>query len=187
MYRNLTFLACLVCMACMASGCSPGMASMGRIQPYESSRFFPNEQSARPIPADTVSTDQSADPAFLTGMADGEPVTTLPVAVTGQLLARGQHEFTTFCTPCHGMSAAGDGPVAGYFDPRPASLVSARARDFADGHIYDVISNGYKQMYSYDARIAPADRWAIVAYLRALQRNPSDPLAGAPAAQQQGQ
>jgi mono/diheme cytochrome c family protein len=90
-------------------------------------------------------------------------------AVTAALLDRGHERFGIFCAPCHGAGGDGNGIIVQRGMPRPTSYHDDRLRAADDQHFFDVISNGYGAMYSYAARVPPADRWAIVAYIRALQ------------------
>ncbi len=90
-------------------------------------------------------------------------------AVTAALLERGHERFGIFCQPCHGAGGDGNGIVVQRGMPQPTSYHDERLRSADDQHFFDVISNGYGAMYSYAARVPPADRWAIVAYIRALQ------------------
>jgi mono/diheme cytochrome c family protein len=90
-------------------------------------------------------------------------------ALTAELLARGRQRFGIFCSPCHGASGDGNGIVVERGMPRPTSYHEDRLRTADDQHFFDVISNGYGVMYSYASRVTPHDRWAIVAYIRALQ------------------
>lgn len=90
-------------------------------------------------------------------------------AVTAALLERGQERFGIFCQPCHGVAGDGNGIIVQRGMPRPTSYHDERLRAADDQHFFDVISNGYGVMYSYASRLRPEDRWAIVAYIRALQ------------------
>ena len=92
-----------------------------------------------------------------------------PPPVTPALLARGRERFDIFCAPCHGLDGTGDGRVVQRGFPHPPSYLSGRLRDAPADHFLDVITNGFGVMYPYADRVAPADRWAIVAYIRALQ------------------
>jgi mono/diheme cytochrome c family protein len=85
------------------------------------------------------------------------------------LLERGQQRFDIFCSPCHGANGDGNGIVVERGMPPPTSYHAERLRNEEDQHFFDVITNGYGAMYSYGARVPPRDRWAIVAYIRALQ------------------
>src|SRR5438067_9614077 len=96
-------------------------------------------------------------------------VTQLPVSLTPQLLARGRERYDIYCSMCHGRTGNGNGMIVQRGFPVPPSYHIDRLRNAPIGHFYDVITNGYGVMYSYAARVEPADRWAIAAYIRALQ------------------
>jgi mono/diheme cytochrome c family protein len=98
---------------------------------------------------------------------DDQPVP--PPPVTEALLRRGQQRFDIYCAPCHGRTGDGGGIVVARGFPAPPSYFTERLRDAAIGHFYDVITHGHGAMFSYADRVSPADRWAIVAYIRALQ------------------
>jgi mono/diheme cytochrome c family protein len=100
--------------------------------------------------------------------ARDQAVTSKP-PLTAALLDRGAERFGIFCSPCHGAGGDGNGMIVQRGMPRPTSYHDDRLRAADDQHFFDVISNGYGAMYSYAARVPPADRWAIVAYIRALQ------------------
>ncbi len=105
-----------------------------------------------------------------------------PPPVTLALLQRGQAQYRVFCTPCHSELGDGHGMVVQRGFPPPPSYHSARLRNAPPSHFYDVITQGYGAMYSFAARIPPQDRWAIIAYIRALQRSQDARLADVPAA-----
>jgi mono/diheme cytochrome c family protein len=94
---------------------------------------------------------------------------TFPLPVNQALMERGQERYAAFCTPCHGLQGDGNGLVALRGMKHPPSYHTDRLRESPNGYFYDVISNGFGQMYGYAAQIPPRDRWAIVAYVRALQ------------------
>lgn len=124
----------------------------------------------RTAPAGTVARDDAARQAAMTQKP----------AVDAALLTRGQDRYQVFCTPCHDRTGQGNGIVVQRGMPRPPSYHDPRLRDAPDQHFFDVISNGYGAMYSYAARIAPRDRWAIVAYIRALQLSRNAKLGDVP-------
>jgi mono/diheme cytochrome c family protein len=111
--------------------------------------------------------------------AVGETTVKLP-PITPQLLARGRERFDIFCSPCHSIAGDGDGMVARRGFPHPPSYHTDRLRAASDAHFYAVITNGYGAMFSYATRIEPADRLAIVAYIRALQLSQHAPIAQLP-------
>jgi mono/diheme cytochrome c family protein len=106
---------------------------------------------------------------------DKKPVPAPPLTLA--LLQRGQEQFRIYCTPCHSELGDGDGMVVQRGFPHPPSFHSALLRDAPTQHFYDVITNGFGVMYSYAARVEPSDRWAIAAYIRALQLSQRTPVA----------
>ena len=101
-------------------------------------------------------------------------------AVTAASVEIGRQRFDVFCVPCHGAAADGRGIAAGFFRPPPPALITDTLRAQPVGYFYDVITNGKGIMYSYASRVAPEDRWAIVAYLRALQLSQNTPASAVP-------
>jgi len=93
----------------------------------------------------------------------------MPVALTPQLLQRGQERFNIYCAPCHGATGEGNGMIVRRGYPPPPSYHIDRLRAAADGHFFEVITNGFGRMYEYGTRVPVEDRWAIIAYIRALQ------------------
>ena len=152
--------------------------------------FFPDGASMHKPPAGTVARGMlAADDAYFRGVAhDTTFVRDVPVAVDRRLLARGRERFDIYCAPCHGRSGNGYGIVnmraqalnEGTWTP-PADLTSQAVIDRPSGHIYNTISKGIRNMPSYAAQIAPEDRWAIVAYVRALQLSRNATINDVPA------
>ena len=147
------------------------MAEQSRYEPLEGSTFFADGRSSRPLPTGTIARGQlNSDPHFYAGMQGGELATTLPMTVTRALLERGQERFNIFCSPCHDRVGTGKGTVAlRGFRRMPASFHDDRLKQVPPGYLYYVISNGFGVMDDYAAQVKPEDRWAIVAYIRALQ------------------
>jgi mono/diheme cytochrome c family protein len=135
------------------------MASQPRYDPYEESSFFPDALSARPLPAGTIPRDFAPVPS-------DEP----PFPITLDVVHRGRERFNIYCTPCHGFAGYGDGMAArrGFQRP-PASFHSDKLRAAAPAYFFDVMTNGFGAMPPYSYQVAPHDRWAIAAYIRALQ------------------
>ena len=147
------------------------MAQEPRYRPFQPSDFFPNGASARPLPNDTVARGHAGeDTLMLTGKdASGQDSTELPFPATRAVLERGRQRFEIYCVECHGYSGDGDGMVVQRGFLPPPSYNSDRLRQAPVGHFFDVITNGFGAMPSYASQIPVSDRWAIVAYIRALQ------------------
>lgn len=171
--RGLTyrpgFAALLAALAIVLAGCGD-MYNESRIKPLEESRFYADRQSSRPLVPGTIPRGMAnAGDEFHTGMSGGKPLTAIPAPIDSVFLARGQDRFNTFCSPCHGRTGEGNGMIVQRGFPRPNSFHQDSVRAKPVGYYYDVITNGFGRMYSYAPSIPPGDRWAIVAYLRALQ------------------
>lgn len=162
--KPLLLLLLLVC------GCKQDMADMPRYDPLEKSNQFADGMSARMPVTGTVARD-----ADLSTTSDD-----IPLPITMALLERGQQRFDIFCSPCHGRTGDGHGMVVQRGFPAPPTYHQDALRKAPDRHFYDVITNGYGAMYSYAARVPPSDRWAIVAYIRALQVSRDVPAAALP-------
>jgi mono/diheme cytochrome c family protein len=169
--------------AIIVIGCRQDMHNQTKMKPYRPSRFFADGQGSRPPVADTVARGQLREnEVYYTGQtADGEMVAEIPVPVTREVLVRGQQRFNIFCAPCHGRLGDGHGMVARRGYKQPASMHDPRLVASPAGYFYDVMTNGFAVMPSYATQIPPADRWAIVAYVRALQLSQGARLAELPA------
>lgn len=139
------------------AACGQNMREQPRYETLGEASAFENDSSARMPPEGTVS--QSMAAYADTGRPD----------VDEALLAHGRERFDIYCAPCHGLGGYGDGMIVQRGFPTPPSFHEARLREAPADHFYDVITNGYGVMYSYASRVPPQDRWAIVAYIRALQ------------------
>lgn len=170
--RNALGLGVLGCVL-IAAGCNWEMRNDSRLKPLEGSPVFADGRSSRPlVPGVVAQHDKAILPSALTtGMGDdGEPVAEIPIKVTAEVLERGRNRFNIYCSVCHGEDGYGNGPIVRRGFPQPPSYHIDRLRRAPVGHMFDVISNGYGVMYSYNDRIPKVeDRWAIVAYVRALQ------------------
>ena len=124
---------------------------------------------------------ESARTGEIAGTAARETQDTAAPPLDLTLLKRGQERFDVFCTPCHGRVGDGDGMIVERGFPAPPSYHIDRLRQAPTQHFYDVITNGYGAMYSYAARVPPRDRWAIAAYIRALQASQAARLDDVPA------
>ena len=155
-----------------------------RYEPMERSDFFADKRSARPLVEGTVARGMLREDEHLnTGKVGGAPATALPMAADLALLQRGRQRYGIYCTPCHGLAGRGDGMVVRRGYRKPASLHEERLRAQPVGYFYDVITNGFGAMPDYAAQIGVRDRWAIVAYIRALQLSQHAGLQDVPADQ----
>ena len=152
---------------------NPNMDNQPKYKSQAESQFFSDGATMRTPVAGTVARGQlrEDDEFFLGKKADGSFVKKAPVEVTIQLLERGQERFNIYCSPCHGRVGDGKGIVTSRGYTVPPTFHSDQIREFPDGQLYDIISNGVRNMPSYRFQIPPEDRWAIVCYLRALQRS----------------
>ena len=141
--------------------------------PLRQSAFFGDARSARPIVPGTVPRGRlNEDSVLYSGKVNGPgsaDADAFPFAITAESLARGQERFNIYCSPCHGRTGQGDGMVVRRGYRRPPSYHQDRLRSAPVGHFFDVITNGFGAMPDYAAQISAEDRWAIVAYVRALQ------------------
>jgi mono/diheme cytochrome c family protein len=161
----------VVLMMVVSAGCRQKMADQPRYDPYDKSTFFADMLSARPLPAGTVSRNTvSKNEMMDLGMTNGKPADRFPFPVTMDVLNRGRQRYDIYCVPCHGYTGTGDGMAArrGFRRP-PASFHADELRNAPPGHFFDVITNGFGAMPSYAYQIDTRDRWAIIAYIRALQ------------------
>jgi mono/diheme cytochrome c family protein len=151
---------CAIASICLAAaGCGQNMTSQPKYAEYEPAPLFRNGQVLQPPVVGTVARD---DIAWADEAANRPPL-------TRELLTRGRERFDIYCAPCHGRVGDGGGMIVTRGMPRPPSLHEERLRGEPDQHFFDVITRGYGVMYSYASRVRPRDRWAIVAYIRALQ------------------
>ena len=179
-----SYLMVGVCLVLLA-GCRQDMHNQPKYRPLRASEFFRDGSSARPLVEGTIARGAlQEDEAFFTGKNGSTLVTEMPFAVDDRVLARGQERYNIYCSPCHDATGGGRGMVVqrGYRPPPPFS--DPRLRSAAPGHFFDIMTNGFGAMPDYRAQITPRDRWAIVAYIRALQlargASPSDVPGGDP-------
>lgn len=161
--------------------CRQDMHDQPKFRGYRQTSFFPDKRSARPVVEDTVARGQlREDERFYTGKADGKPIADLPVPVTRELLSGGRERYEIFCAPCHDRTGGGLGMVVRRGYRRPNSFHLDRLRESPAGYFYEVMTVGFGSMSDYAAQIEPEDRWAIVAYIRALQLSQRATLADVP-------
>ena len=167
---NLAALRWLLIALCGLTACRPDMYNQPRSKSLGPSDFFQDGAASRPPPDHTVARGQlHADTIYYTGMSGTNLIATLPMQVTTNMLDRGRDRFNIYCSVCHGLTGEGNGMVVQRGFPPPPSYLSDRLLSAPVGHFYDVITRGYGIMYSYATRVKPEDRWAIAAYIRALQ------------------
>jgi len=163
-------LATLLAAIALTVACRLDMHVQPRYNPMDGSSFFDDGRSARPVIPGTVARGQlRTGDGFYTGMVDGKELDAFPFPVTRDVLRRGQERFNIYCTPCHDRLGTGHGMIVQRGFPQPPSYHIDRLRQAPVGHFVNVIANGYGTMYSYASRVEPRDRWAIAAYIRALQ------------------
>jgi mono/diheme cytochrome c family protein len=183
----LTRLVIIAGCLALLSGCSfrLWMYDQPRNTALTRNVFFEDNRSARPVEPGTVAIDGVQDQSefFYTGLVDGQEVDYLPMPVTEELLDRGQQQYEIYCAPCHGLSGYGNGMVARRGGTPPANYHSEYVRSMPISRYYYVITNGFRNMYPYAQKIEPEDRWAIAAYMRALQLSQRAEAADVPVEQ----
>lgn len=165
----------------------PDMDYQDRYDPQEQRPFFGDKRASRqPVPGTVARGRLKEDSNFFTGVADGQYIGRNPLKIDQELLELGQRRFNTYCSPCHDRTGQGRGLVAQRAMWIPTNLQEQRIREFNDGEIFNVITHGRRSMPSYRTQIVEADRWAIVAYVRALQRTAGGTVADVPPDQRAG-
>jgi mono/diheme cytochrome c family protein len=180
-------LAMLIALsAIQVAACRRDMQDQPKYVPFRESSFFADERSARPLVEGTVARGQlHDDPLLDTGKVDGADATIFPFPITAAVMARGEERFNIYCSPCHGLTGQGNGMVVRRGYRAPPTYHQDRLREAPVGHFFDVVTNGFGAMPDYAAQISAADRWAIVAYIRALQLSEHATLAEIPAAERE--
>jgi mono/diheme cytochrome c family protein len=160
------------------------MANQPRYDPLEPSSFFADGMSARPRVAGTVARGELiTNEFFATGKMGGQDADGFPMPVTAAVVDRGNDRFNVYCTPCHGRLGDGRGMIPSRGYRRPPSYHTDALRKQPTGHFFDVITNGFGAMPQYGTIIPPQDRWAIVAYIRALQLSQNATINDVPASE----
>jgi len=177
----------------------PDMDHQAKYKPQAESKFFADGRADRPLPAGTVPFGREAakaDPAFLRAddfrydgkLPDGSFGRGFPAGleVTRDIVLRGQNRFMIYCAPCHGQLGDGNGITKSYGMLTTPTYHDDRLRGMAEGEIFNTITHGKNTMMSYADKLAPDDRWAVVAYVRALQRAAHGSLNDVPPEQRGG-
>ena len=168
--RWATSAFCLLTSALLLVGCRQKMSYQPKYDPLEPSDFFADGMSARPRIAGTVARGELVSNPFMeTGKIGGVDGDGFPFPVTEAVVNRGQERFNIYCSECHGRLGDGNGMIPSRGFRRPPSYHSAALRAAKTGHFFDVMTNGFGAMPPYAAQVSVSDRWAIVAYIRALQ------------------
>jgi mono/diheme cytochrome c family protein len=172
----------LLALVGMLTGCREDMQNQPRFKPLRKSDFYEDGRSSRPVIPGTIARGQlRADSYLYTGMAGKAAGDSMPFPVTREVLERGRERFNIYCAPCHSRMGDGNGMIVQRGYRRPPSYHIDRLRKAPLGHFFDVMTNGFGAMPDYAAQIAPHDRWAIAAYIRALQLSQNAPAGLVPA------
>ena len=185
MAARLHLLGAVAGLALLAlPGCRQDMHDQPKYQPLEASTFFKDGRASRPRVPGTVARGRRDDDAVLvSGKADGKLTEVFPAPVTKAMLDRGHQRFDVYCSPCHDRSGGGRGMIVMRGYKQPSSFHEDRLRGMPPGYFFDVMTNGFGVMPSYAAQVPVADRWAIAAYIRALQLSQHATLAEVPEAE----
>ena len=160
------------------------MHDQPKYKPYRLSEFFDDHRDMRPRLAGTVARGQlDADALLYTGKVDGQFAADLPMPLDAALLDRGQERYNIYCSPCHDRTGGGEGMIVQRGYRRPTSFHDGRLRQSPVGYFFDVATNGFGVMPAYAAQIPTEDRWAIAAYIRALQLSQDATVSDVPAAE----
>lgn len=186
MPTNRVLLGVSLLLAGLGAACRQDMHDQPKYIPLRPSGFFADGRSARPLEEGTVARGQlREDKALYTGKdAAGKPLEEFPIEVTQAVMARGQERFNIFCAPCHGQLGDGNGMIVRRGFRKPPSYHIDRLAAAPPGYFFDVMTNGFGAMQDYAAQVSPADRWAIAAYIRALQASGRGQMLDAPPAAQ---
>jgi cytochrome c553 len=154
----------------LLGACRQDMQDQPKYKALGYNEFFRDDRNSRPLVPNTIARGELRDDeAFYTGKIGKDEIDYFPVTVDKAFIERGQSRYEIYCTPCHGRLGNGLGMIVRRGFKQPPSYHIDRLRDIPVGHFYDVMTNGYGAMLNYAQQIQPRDRWAIAAYIRALQ------------------
>ncbi len=179
---SVTLKSCVCLAGCLTLlACQQRMADQPRYKPLARSTFFGDERSARPLVEGTVARGHvDADELFYKGTIKGKLADKFPFPITKEVLLRGQERYNIFCSPCHDRTGTGQGMIVRRgFQPPPSYHID-RLREAPVGHFFTIITRGFGIMPDYAAQIPVRDRWAIIAYIRALQLSQNAKIADVP-------
>ena len=177
---RIYFVVCASVVLLLGSGCDhlvQDMVTQPKNRPLSPSTFFEDGRSERPLVENTVARGSIADDDLFVPKDSNA----FPLPVNRDLLDRGEERYKIFCTPCHGLQGDGNGMISLRGMKHPPSFHQDRLRQAPNGYFYDNITNGFGAMQGYSAQIPPRDRWAIIAYVRALQLSRNARAADLPA------
>jgi hypothetical protein len=178
------FLAAAL-LAPVLAGCRQDMHNQPKYKPFAHNAFFADQRASRPLVAGVVARGRlDEDEAFFQGHLNGAPVAANPLGSSRDVLLRGQQRFNIYCTPCHDRTGSGEGMIVQRGYKQPPSFHDPRLRAVPDGYFFQVMTSGFATMPAYAAQVPVRDRWAIVAYIRALQLSQNATLADVPADEQ---
>jgi len=174
--------AALIVMSVALAACRQDMHDAPRYEPLEASTFFANGGASRTLVENTVPRGFLREDELLnTGKVAGQLANVFPMLVTADVMARGRERYTVFCSPCHGGTGTGNGMIVQRGFRPPPSYHEPRLREAPAGYFFDVMTNGFGAMQDYSAQVPVADRWAIAAYIRALQLSQAATVDDVPA------
>ena len=160
----------------------PDMDWQPKIQGQEESPLFSDGRGNRkPVPGTVARGHLDEDEGLYEGKKDGQFLLKAPIEVSDKTLARGEERFNIYCAPCHDKSGSGQGLVIKHGYPLPINLAGDHAKGLKDGEVFDIVSNGVRNMPGYRTQIPAADRWAIVAWVRVIQRSQNAKIDDVPA------
>jgi mono/diheme cytochrome c family protein len=161
--------------------CRRGMEDQPKVRTLQGSEFFADGRAARPrVPGTVARGHLDADALLETGKVSGRDADLFPFPIDAAALARGRQRYDIYCSACHARTGDGDGMIARRGFPRPASFHEPRLRAAPAGYFVAVTANGFGRMYPFADRVSARDRWAIAAYIRALQLSRSAAPPDAP-------
>ena len=169
-HRIISMFIILLLLTFPIGGCRQKMADQPHQRPLETSNFFDDGMASRPAEPGTVPrTGKEQNDHLLSGKIDGKFVDTFPFQITMDVLTRGQERYEIFCSPCHDRLGTGQGMIVRRGFTPARSFHVARLRDAPAGHFLEVMTQGFGTMPSYANQLSEHDRWAVIAYIRALQ------------------
>ena len=184
MFRGRTLATAAVLIAVSLTGCHQKMGRQPAYDPYEPSEVFANGSSARPLVEGTIARGKLRDKSLLFTGKNGEQLAdAFPTEVTAQMLDRGQERYNIYCSMCHGETGEGDGMIVRRGYKKPPSFHTDDMKQKPAGYYFTVITDGFGVMPSYASQVRVEDRWAIVAYVRALQLSQSATVMDVPPAE----